>query len=119
MTAPNVPFPAARLGARMREQRLLKRLTIADIARETGLTQSTVRKIERGAGGCHAAALLAVADVLAVSVDWLLGRDAYAAEAPGASLSSHPDDVRTLRIVAMGLAQARDPRVSARRWSIS
>ena len=71
-----------------------------------------------GEAGCHASALLAVADALGVSVDWLLGRDIHAPEAPPESLTSHPDDARTLRIVALALAQARDPRSSTRNWML-
>lgn len=109
MNPKGVPFPPAQLGIRMREQRLRMRLGLDDLARQANLSSTTVRQMERGRGGCHAAVLLAVADVLGVSVDWLLGRDIYAPEAR-TSLTTHPDDLRTLRLVADGLAAARDPR---------
>lgn len=104
-----VPFPPAQLVIRMREQRLRMRLGLDDLARAAKVSSTTVRKMERGSAGCHAAVLMAVADVLGCSVDWLLGRDFDAPEAR-TSLTTHPDDLRTLRIVADGLAAARDPR---------
>lgn len=63
------------LGQRLRERRELRRLTQGDIASALQISPQAVSKWERGDNAPDIACLPALATILGVTTDWLLGND--------------------------------------------
>lgn len=61
-------------GRRLHEARTLRGLSRRDLCRMAGVTRSTIEKWEQGSVYPNLYTLVAVADVLHVSIDWLAGR---------------------------------------------
>jgi transcriptional regulator with XRE-family HTH domain len=71
------------LGRRIAASRELRDLTQQQLADRADLTQATIARIEKGRKpGVHVQTLVAIADVLDVSTDYLLGRDKATDDAP-------------------------------------
>ena len=64
---------SATFGERVRELRKQKKLTIDDLALRTGVSKSTIGRIEKGASVSTNYALL-LSDFFGVSLDFLFGR---------------------------------------------
>lgn len=62
------------IGNRIRSARLLRSMTADVLAEKIGLASVTLRHIETGANKTSLLTLMRIADVLDVSVDYLLGR---------------------------------------------
>ena len=70
-----MPLDLDKLGRRIAARRAWKRMSQQELAKEADLTQATIARIERGRKpGVHVQTLVAIADALGVSVDYLLGR---------------------------------------------
>jgi len=63
------------LGRRLRERRELRRLTQGDIASALQINPQAVSKWERGDNAPDIVSLPALANILGVTTDWLLGND--------------------------------------------
>ncbi len=69
-----VAFDPYILGRRIAAARQLADISQVELGKRSGLNQVTIARIERGrAKGLRVETLVAIADVLNVSVDWLLG----------------------------------------------
>jgi transcriptional regulator with XRE-family HTH domain len=64
------------LGDRIRQARARLRLTQAELARRIGISTTAMHAIESGDTDPRASRVVAMADVLEVSTDYLLGRTA-------------------------------------------
>jgi phosphoribosylformylglycinamidine cyclo-ligase len=99
------------LGERVRLQRERRGLTQNELGGPLGVSPQAVSKWERGENAPDIALLSPLADALAVSVDWLLGRgpqeDGLSYEKAGVSI---PAAMRAKARIAE-LLPARDPRV--------
>jgi transcriptional regulator with XRE-family HTH domain len=62
------------LGERIREARLLKKLTQKQLAKLLNVTDATINRYERGLRNPDPEMLKAIADILDVSIDYLLGK---------------------------------------------
>ena len=71
-----------RIGARIHEARRALALRQADLARQAGLPVTVLSRLECGLQSVSAERLAALARVLGVSADWLLGLAGGAAPAP-------------------------------------
>lgn len=65
----------ATLGARLRALRNDRNLTQEEMAKIAGITRPQLANLEANRSGPSMKALIAMADNLDVSTDWLLGRD--------------------------------------------
>ncbi|MGW3137741.1 helix-turn-helix domain-containing protein [Streptomyces sp. NPDC001139] len=82
------------VGARIRQARLAKGVSLRALAREVGVSASLVSQIETGKSQPSVSTLYAITTALSISVESLF--DAYeeqAAEAPAAAASGVPDTV--------------------------
>lgn len=61
------------LGKRIREARMLRKLTQPEMARKLGLSLRTYQKYEEGSRNPQLDTLVSIATALSVSTDWLLG----------------------------------------------
>ena len=62
------------VGERIRERRKNQLMNQQDLSAQTGLTQSQISRYENGDNEPTGEALVALADVLNTTTDWLLGR---------------------------------------------
>lgn len=67
-------FDSLIFAKRIRETRLSKRLSQDDLAKELGVTKTFVSDLERSRRTTTIEKLVAVADILDVSLDYLTGR---------------------------------------------
>lgn len=63
------------MGKRIREARMKRRWTQADLAVQAGLRYQAISKYEIGDSIPQLDALISLADALDTSIDWLVGRD--------------------------------------------
>lgn len=61
------------IGAHVVELRVMRGWTVLQLARAVDLTPSQIAKIERGTAGCPLDALVDIARVFGVTVDYLIG----------------------------------------------
>jgi transcriptional regulator with XRE-family HTH domain len=78
MTDPHAPDPSPRetahgLGARLREVRTARGLSVRELARRAGCSPSLVSQVERGVTAPSAGVLYALANELEISLDYLFG----------------------------------------------
>ena len=62
-------------GERLREERIKKGVTEAEVARELGLTQSVISKFEHDIREPAKGTLIALAKYYGVSIDYLVGNE--------------------------------------------
>lgn len=63
------------VGRRILERRRMLRLSQESLSELTGISQTQISRYEKGENDPTGAALIALADSLETTVDWLLGRD--------------------------------------------
>ena len=72
------------LGTRLRNARHLRGMTMEEVGDRLGLNKSTIQRYEAGRiGRPKMPMLMAMAEVLEVNVDWLIGKDEALATADG------------------------------------
>lgn len=69
-------------GIRIRQARENASMKSIDLAAELGISETQMSRIENGSSGCTVGTLIQIADVLGVSVDFLLSRNIDNAPSP-------------------------------------
>ncbi len=83
MTAGNVAMPTANeIGARLRSRRQSRGISLRKVAQDVGISASLLSQVETGKTQPSVATLYALASLLSISVDELMGLQTERAEAP-------------------------------------
>jgi transcriptional regulator with XRE-family HTH domain/quercetin dioxygenase-like cupin family protein len=92
------PGPGTEMGARLREVRTARQLSVRELARRAGCSASLISQVERGLTAPSAGVVYAIANELSISLDYLFGKDTaelgvqqQATDAIGGTLASVQD----------------------------
>jgi len=107
------------LAARIRTHRENRGLTQSDIARALEITPQAVSKWERGENAPDISQLVPLAEMLDVSVDWLLGRRAAAGELSYEKAGVSIDAATAAKVQMAEILATQDPRVLTPFWSFA